>query len=105
MVNRIRTLYPCGLNKGFGLKFYVSFQVRQETTEESWRMHQPKRCECDNKDEDNSLNTLNDKNFNICMIIQIVNFHFEDIWSYTKVIYNSTWEGFPEEPPAKKQGK
>ena len=30
--------------------------------EEGQRTHQSKHCEYNNKDEDNSLNTLNDKN-------------------------------------------
>ena len=59
-VNRIRKIYPLGLNKDFGSKFHVGSQVRHETPEESQRTHQLKHCEYNNKDEDNSLNTLND---------------------------------------------
>ena len=58
MVNWIRTLYPGGLNKGFGSKFCVGSQVWQETPEENWRMHWLKHCESNNKHEDNSSNTL-----------------------------------------------
>ena len=36
-------------------------RVRQ-TPEEGWRTYQPKRCRNNNKDEDNSPKTLNDKN-------------------------------------------
>ena len=38
-----------------------SFRVRQ-TPEEGRRTYQPKRCGNNNKDKDNSLKTLNDKN-------------------------------------------
>ena len=43
-----------GLNKGRGSKFHVESRVRQETPEE--------RYEYNNKDEDNSPKTLNEKN-------------------------------------------
>ena len=58
--NWIKTIYHCGLKKGFGSKFLVGFLVRQGTPKEGRTTHQPKRCECNDKDEDNSLNTLND---------------------------------------------
>ena len=60
MVNGIRTSDPCGLDKGRGSKFYVGSRVRQ-TPEEGRRTCQPKRCGNNNKDEDNSPKTLNDK--------------------------------------------
>ena len=47
MVNGIRTIYPDGLNR-------VQF--------EGWKTHRPKRYEYNNKDVDNSLNILSDKN-------------------------------------------
>ena len=59
MVNGIRTIYPCGLNKGFEWKLCMS-RIRHEPPEEGRSIHQPKRCEY-NKDEDNSPNTLDDK--------------------------------------------
>ena len=62
MVNRIRESDPRGLNKSCGLKFCIGSQVQQETPQEDWRIHQPKCCEYNNKDEDNSLKTLNAKN-------------------------------------------
>ena len=62
LVNRIRSIYYHGLNKGFGLKFSVGSWVWQEASENSQRIHQPKHCEYNNKDEDNNPNTLNDKN-------------------------------------------
>ena len=58
----IRTIFPSGLNKGFGSKFCVGFRVRQETTEEGRRTRRPKRWQNNNKDDDDSSNILNDKN-------------------------------------------
>ena len=61
MVNGIRTSDHRGLNKGRVSKFRAGFRVRQETPKEGWRTHRPKRREYNNKDEDNSLKTINDK--------------------------------------------
>ena len=61
MAKGIRTGDPHGFNKGHSLKFHVGSGVRQ-TPEEGWRTYQPKRCGNNNKDKDNSLKTLNDKN-------------------------------------------
>ena len=61
MANRIRTGDPCGFNKGRSSKFCVGSRVRQ-TPEEGRRTYQPNHCGNNNKDEDNSLKTLNDKN-------------------------------------------
>ena len=61
MVKRIRASDPHGLNKGWGLKFYVGFRVQQDIPEEGQRIYRPKYCEYNNKDEDNSPKTLNDK--------------------------------------------
>ena len=61
MANRIRTCDPRGFNKGHSLKFRVGSQVRQ-TPEEGQRTYQPKHCGNNNKSEDNSPKTLNDKN-------------------------------------------
>ena len=47
MVSGIRTIYPCGLNKGFSSKFCVSAK--------SW--------EYNNEVEDNSPNILGDKKY------------------------------------------
>ena len=58
MANGIRTGDPRGFNKGRTSKFR---EVRQ-TPEEGRRTYQPKRCGNNNKDEDNSPKTLNDKN-------------------------------------------
>ena len=60
MVNGIRTIYSCELNKGFSSKFCAGFRVQHETPEEGQNMHWLKHCE-NNKDEDNSSNTLSDR--------------------------------------------
>ena len=61
MVNRIRTMNPRGLNKGFSSKFFLSSRVRHDTPEEGRRVYRPKRCMHNNEDEDNSPNILSDK--------------------------------------------
>ena len=61
MANGIRTGDPGGFNKGRSSKFRVGSRVRQ-TSEEDRRTYRPKRCGNNNKDEDNSPKTLNDKN-------------------------------------------
>ena len=44
----------------FNSKICVVSQIRHETPEEDRKMHRPKRCEYNNKDKVNSLNTLSD---------------------------------------------
>ena len=61
MANGIRTGDPRGFNKGRSSKFREGSWVRQ-TPEEGRRTYRPKRCGNNNKDEDNSLKNLNDKN-------------------------------------------
>ena len=61
MANGIRTGDPHGFNKGCSSKFCEDSRVRQ-TPEEGQRTYWPKRCRNNNKDEDNSLENLNDKN-------------------------------------------
>ena len=61
MANGIRTGDPHGFNKGRCPKFHVGSWV-QRTPEEGQRTYWPKHCGNNNKDEDNSLKTLNDKN-------------------------------------------
>ena len=61
MANRIRTGDPSGFNKGRSSKFREGSRVRQ-TPEEGRRTYRPKRYGNNNKDEDNSPKTLNDKN-------------------------------------------
>ena len=61
MANGIRTSDSCGFNKGCSSKFREDSRVRQ-TPEEGRRTYQPKRYGNNNKDEDNSPKTLNDKN-------------------------------------------
>ena len=62
MVNGIRASNLFGLNKRCGSKFHTGSWVWLETPEEGWKTYRPKRCEYNNKDEDNSPKTLNDKN-------------------------------------------
>ena len=61
MADGIRTGDPHGFNKGRSLKFCEGSRVRQ-LPEEGWRTYWPKHYGNNNKDEDNSPNTLNDKN-------------------------------------------
>ena len=61
-VNRIRTTYPWGSNKGFSSRFCVDSRVRCETPEEDRRTYLPKHCGYNNKDEVKSLNILNNNN-------------------------------------------
>ena len=63
MASGIRTGNPRGFNEGRSSKFREGSRVRQ-TPEEGWRIYRPKRCgnNNNNKDEDNSPKTLNDKN-------------------------------------------
>ena len=63
MANGIRTGDPCGFNKGRSSKFRVGSRVRQ-TPEEGWRTYRLKHRGNNNKDEDNSPKTLDDKNKN-----------------------------------------
>ena len=61
MADEIRIGDPRGFNKGHSSKFCEGSQVRQ-TPEEGRGTYRPKRCENNNKDEDYSPKTLNDKN-------------------------------------------
>ncbi len=61
MADGIRTGDPRGFNEGSSSKFHDSSRVR-EIPEEGWGTYRPKRCGNNNKDEDNSPKTLNDKN-------------------------------------------
>ena len=62
MANGIKTGNPCGFNKGRSSKFREGSRV-QQTPEEGRKTYRLKRCGNNNKDEDNSLKTLNDKNY------------------------------------------
>ena len=59
MANGIKTGNPCGFNNGRSLKFREGSRVRQRP--EEGRTYWPKCCGDNNKDEDNSPKTLNDK--------------------------------------------
>ena len=61
MASGIQTSNPHGFNKGRSLKFHEGSRVRQ-TPEEGWSTYRLKCCGNNNKDEDNSPKTLNDKN-------------------------------------------
>ena len=61
MANIIRTGNSRGFNKGRSSKFREGSRVRQ-TPEEGWGTYRAKLCGNNNKDEDNSPKTLNDKN-------------------------------------------
>ena len=61
MANGIRTGDPRELNKGRSSKFREGSRVWQ-TPEEGRRTYRPKRCGNNNKDEDISPKTLNNKN-------------------------------------------
>ena len=60
MANGIRTGDRHGFNKGCSSKFREGSRVRQ-TPEKVRRTYQPKCCGNNNKDEDNSPKTLNNK--------------------------------------------
>ena len=62
MVNGIRANNLHRLNKGHSTKFRVDSKVWQETPEEGRGTHQSKHCEYNNRYDDNSQKTLNDKN-------------------------------------------
>ena len=60
MANGIRSNDPRRFNKGRSSEFREGSRVRQ-TSEEVRGTYRPKRCGNNNKDEDNSPKTLNDK--------------------------------------------
>ena len=60
---------PHGFNKGLSSKFRVGSLVWQRP-EEGWRTYQPKHCGNNNKDEDNSLKTFNDKKKAIMKVLK-----------------------------------
>ena len=62
MVNRIGTVYTCGSNKEFSLRFSGDSRVQHETPEEVQRTYWLKCC-YNNKDEVNSLNILSNNNY------------------------------------------
>ena len=71
MANGIRTGDPRGFNKGRSSKYREGSRVRQ-TPEEGRRRYRPKRCGNNNKDEDNSQKTLNDKyTLVVCLFVMV----------------------------------
>ena len=61
MANEIRTGDLCGFNKGCSSKFCGGSWVRQTPEEDQWT-YRLKRYGNNDKDEDDSPKTLNDKN-------------------------------------------
>ena len=84
MVSGIRTIYPCGLNKGFSSEFCVDFRLQHKTPEEGWRVHCPKCYQYNNKDEDNSLN---DKKKYSCFVFLNVKYLENVIFNRTKLLH------------------
>ena len=78
MANGIRTGDPHGFNKGCSSKFREGSRVWQ-TPEEGRRTYQLKHCGNNNKDEDNSLKTLNDKNQKFLFLTQKVLFLMKQV--------------------------
>ena len=66
MANGIWTGDPRGFNKGCSSKFREGSRVRQKP-EEGRRTYRPKRCENNNKDEDNSPKPLLIKINKLCL--------------------------------------
>ena len=62
MANEIKTGDPRGFNKGRSSKFREGFPSSTNTWRYIRRIYRPKRCGNNNKDEDYSPKTLNDKN-------------------------------------------
>ena len=62
---------PRGFNKGRSARFRVGYRV-QQTPEEGQRRYRPKHIGNNNKDEDNSPKTHNDKKYNNCFSLRIV---------------------------------
>ena len=56
--NRIETVYPCGPNKEFTLRFCVNSRIQHETSEEDRKTYRPKPCDYNNKGKVNSPNIL-----------------------------------------------
>ena len=88
MANGIRTGNPRGFNKGRSSKFREGSRVRQ-TPEEDRRTYRPKRCGNNNKDDDNSPKTLNDKKtfildiYMICKRILSITFLNEPFFAHS----------------------
>ena len=83
MANVVRTGNTRGFNKGRSSRFREGSRVRQ-TPEEGRRTYRPKRCGNNNKDEDNSPKTLNDKNH------QASSQKFRQLISFIAIIPRST---------------
>ena len=95
MANGIRTGDPCGFNKGCGSKFREGSQV-QQTPEEGWRTYQPTHCGNNNKDEDNSPKTLNDKSQTLFVCTQLYGFKYSFL--ILIILTNNGWYNIKPNP-------
>ena len=68
---------PRGFNKGRSSKFREGSWVRQKP-EKGRKTYRPKRCENNNKDEDNSPEALSDNN--PILVVKILSFY----WVYNE---------------------
>ena len=71
MGNGIRTGDLHRSNKGRSSKFREGSRIRQ-IPEEGWRTYRPKRCGNNNKDEDNSPKTLNEKIDQVILFSKVI---------------------------------
>ena len=92
MANWIRTGDPHGFNKGRSSKFREGSRVWQ-SPEEGQRTYWPKHCGNNNKDEDNSPKTLNDKNqqassqkFRQLISNLSFDFYISKLWKWRKLL-------------------
>ena len=94
MANGIKTGDTRGFNKGHSSKFHEGSRFRQ-TPKEGRRTYRPKRCGKNNKDEDNSPKTLNDKDVKL----SLTGFLFLDLFSYqgwrteSTLLFTESWCG------------
>ena len=58
----------------------VVFRIWQETPKEGPRTRQTKRCEYNNKDDKNSPNTLNNKNWSSLFKVHFMKPIYSNIW-------------------------
>ena len=80
MANGIKTSDPCGSSS----KFFEDYRV-WEIPEEGRRAYQQKRCGNNNKDEDNSPKTLNDKN--TWSVLEMHKLYDAKQWMFPLLIY------------------
>ena len=69
MFNRTATVFPCGSNKWFSLRFSVYTRFRHETPGEVQRTYWPRYCNCKIKEEFNRGNMLSNINWKYIFIL------------------------------------